>query len=402
MLRAPLEGTLVLDLSRILAGPSCTQFLADHGARVIKVERPGGGDESRQFGPPFVGDVSVYFLSCNRGKESIAVDMKSERGFALVRELMAQADVLVSNFRPGVLEGLGLGWEACHEANPRLVMGTLSGYGASGLPEWCQRGAYDVVMQGMGGIPSVTGHPDGPPMKVGASIADLVAGLHLGQGILLALLERERTGRGSHVEVSMQESQASLLTYLAGHVLNAGLAPRRLGNRHPNVAPYCAYEVADGWMNLAVPNDLIWARFCAAIDRPQLVSDARFESNPERVRNVDELDAILEPILRERSLAEWVEHLDEARVPCGPILTVPQVLAHPQLAARGFVLEQEHPTLGAVRGMASPVMVGPGRSAPLPPPRFAEHTEAVLRELLALETDEIAELDARGVVERAR
>ncbi len=378
----PLTGVRVLDLSRVLAGPYCSMALADMGADVIKVEHPEGGDDTRRFGPPFVEGESTYYLAVNRNKRSLALDLKAAEGKAVLWKLVEQADVLLENFRPGALERLGFGYAACAARNPRLVYCSVSAFGHHGDPAWTRRPGYDVILQGMGGIPSLTGPLDGPPSKVGASIADVVSGMYATQGVLLALLARDRTGRGQHVDVAMLDGQVSLLTYLASAWLNAGVEPPRVGNRHLSVAPYSAYRAADGWLNLAVANDALWAKFCALLERPDLLEDARFATNPDRVRNVEALDAALAPTLAQRTVAGWLEVLDAAGIPAGPILTVPQVLGHPQLLARGMVPSLPHPTLGTVRATGVPVRLSdtPG-AARTAPPALGEHTDAVLTEL---------------------
>ena len=394
----PLTGLRVLDLSRVLAGPYCSMTLADMGAEVIKVERPGEGDDTRRFGPPFVKGESTYFLSVNRNKRSLALDLKSPEGREVLWKLVDQADVLLENFRPGALNRLGFSYDACRKRNRRLIYCSISAYGHAGEPEWSQRPGYDVIMQGMGGIPSVTGPVDGPPYKVGASIADVAAGMWATQGILLALLARHTTGKGQLVDQAMFDGQVAMLTYLASAWLNAGEVPPRVGNRHLSVAPYCTYEAKDGYLNLAVANDSLWGRFCELLDRPDLLDDPRFRSNPDRVRNVDALDAALAPTFASRSVAHWVAKLEGAGIPAGPVLSIDQVLEHPQLAAREMVTSLPHPTLGEVKMTGLPIRLSrtPGRVR-TPPPAVGEHTGEILVEL-GYDGAAIAELRAAGVV----
>lgn len=394
----PLDGLRVVDLSRVLAGPYCSMCLGDMGADVVKVEQPGKGDDTRRFGPPFVDGVSTYYLAINRNKRSIAIDLKSAAGKSLLWQLIDGADVLVENFRPGALDRLGFGYEAVAAKNPRLVYCSISAFGHEGLPEWSRRPGYDLIMQGMGGIPGLTGPPEGAPYKVGASIADVVSGMVAFEGVLLALLARARTGRGQRVDAAMLDGQVALLTYLATAWLNAGVAPPRLGNRHLSVAPYSTYAAADGWLNVAVANDALWQRLCAALDRPDLAADPRFATNPDRVRHVDALDAALAPILAARPRDAWITTLTAAGVPCGPVLTLEQTLAHPQLEARGMVARMAHHTLGAVTLTGIPTRLGatPGQLR-RPPPALGEHTDDILA-ALGHDPAAIAALRAAGVV----
>jgi len=395
----PLDDILVLDLSRVLAGPYCTMQLADMGATVIKVEEPKGGDDTRAFGPPFVGGEACYYLSVNRGKRSIAIDLKSPEGIGLVHGLAARADVVVENFRPGTAERLGLGYPRLAEANPRLIYASISGFGHAGLPEYFGQPGYDVVIQGLGGGPSITGEPDGEPMKSGNSIADLLAGLLCFQGILLALLARQRTGRGQQVDISMLDGQVSLLSYHAGRFLNTGEVPRRMGNRHPTIVPYQTFRAADGYFNLAVGNDRLWVQFCKQIDRPDLSADARFVTNRQRVENRELLIPVLADLFATRPVAEWLALFDAAGVPAGPIYTLDQTFAHPQLLARQMVVELPHPRAGTVRVTGCPVRLSetPAEVGPAPP-LLGQHTREILREQLGLEEAEIQRLLLAGVV----
>ena len=383
---APLDDLLVFDLTRVLAGPFCTQLLGDLGARVVKLEHPDGGDDTRAFGPPFLGGESCYFLSVNRNKESVALDLKTPAGRDLARRLALRADVLVENFRPDVLPRLGLGQEELRRENPRLVYCSISGFGHSGDPAWVARGGYDLVVQGLSGVQALTGAVDGPPTKVGLPIADLVAGMHGALGVLAALHARTRTGRGQHVDVSMLDAQVSLLTYYAGIHLGTGAVPGRFGNAHPTIHPYQTYRAQDGHLNIACGNDAMFRAFAGAIGLPALAEDARFATNPLRVQHRGALDALLVPRLAEQPVATWLERLDAAGVASGPILGVGEVLAHPQLAARGMRVEVAHPTLGVHRTLGVPVRLSetPGavRTAP---PLLGQHTRSTLCELLGLE-----------------
>jgi len=373
----PLTDLLVLDLSRVLAGPFCTMHLADMGAEILKVEQPGVGDDTRRFGPPFYKGASTYFLAVNRGKKSLTADLKNPDDLALIRRIALQADVLVENFRPGTLERLGLGWEELHRDNPRLVYASIAGYGAVvGLDDYLKRPGYDLVAQGVGGIQALTGHPDGPPTRCGASIADLTAGLYAFQGILLALLARHRTGRGQRVDISMQDCQAALLTYHATAQLLADVPGERLGNAHPSIAPYATFLTADGHINIGAANDAMFRRLCEALGSPELATDPRFVTNADRVTHRDALHDVLNTLTREHPRDALTALLSAHGVVAGPILGVEQVLQHPQVQARGMVLSQAHPTLGTVQSIANPIMLlDTPAGYELPPPELGQHSD---------------------------
>jgi crotonobetainyl-CoA:carnitine CoA-transferase CaiB-like acyl-CoA transferase len=370
---APLIGIRVLDLSRVLSGPYATMTLADLGADVVKVEEPGHGDDTRAFGPPYADGVSTYFLSINRGKRSLALDLKSAEGRRLVWELALVADVLVENFRPGVADRLGLSPDALHAVNPRLVYCSISGFGR-GVP----RPGYDLMVQGLSGIPSLSGEADGPPTKCGASIADLVAGMNAVQGILAALYRREHTGRGGLVDVPMLDGQRALLTYHASAALNAGTQPTRIGNAHPSIHPFCAYSAADGWLNLCVGNDSQWAAFCGVLARPEWVADPRFSTNRGRVENRVALDLLLGPLIAGRAVDSWLALLDAAGVPCGPVRTVVQALAEAD------TVTHDHPAGGTpVQTLPLPWSLdGAPRAAERRAPQLGEHGEEVVADWL--------------------
>jgi crotonobetainyl-CoA:carnitine CoA-transferase CaiB-like acyl-CoA transferase len=396
MKKPALDGIRVLDLTRILSGPYCTQILADHGADVIKVERPGSGDDTRRFGPPFVGEDAAYFLSINRNKQSVCVDLKNPEGAALVRELAARSDVVVQNFRPGAAERLGLGAEDLHAINPKLVYCSISGFGQTG--PWSSKPGYDLAVQGLSGVMSITGTSDGPPTKVGTSIADIVTGMYAAQGILLALYRRSVTGVGDTVDIAMLDSMVSLLTYQAGNYFATGTPPARAGNRHPNIVPYETFQAEDGWFNLAVGNDKLWARFCEATGRDDLAADVRFTTNPDRVAHREELFSQLSELFADRPVTYWVELLETAGIPCGPILDVSQVLTHPQVLAREMVTEADgQPLTGTpVKLEAAPAV------APRHPPKLGQHTASVLAEVLGYDDARVASLAAAGVIDTAQ
>lgn len=399
----PLDDLLVLDLTRVLSGPYGSMQLGDFGARVIKIERPGEGDDTRAFGPPFLRGESVYFLSINRNKESLAVDLKKAEGQALVRELAARADVLLENFRPGALERLGLSYAALREVNPRLVYTSLSGFGHAGAPEWVARPGYDLVVQGMSGLASLTGEPEQPPLRCGVAIADLVAGLYGVIGTLVALHARERTGRGQHVDVSMLDGQISLLTYYAGNFFATGETPVRMGNRHPSIVPYGTFRSRDGYFNLACGTDAMWRALAGEVlGRTDLASDPRFATNAGRVERRNELLQEVEQILATQPSAWWLACLEAAGIPCGPIYTVAEALGHPQVQARDMVVGLKHATAGDLQVTGVPVRLSetPG-SVRTPPPRLGEHTRQVLGELLGKTGKELDELARRGVISGA-
>ena len=399
MLRdGPLTGLKVLDLSRVLAGPFCSMNLGDMGADVIKVERPDGGDDTRKFGPPFINEVSTYYLAINRNKRSIALDLKSERGKEILWQLIDEADVLLENFRPGTLARLGFDYETCRERNKALIYCSISAFGHDGEPAWSSRPGYDLIIQGMGGIPSITGQVGGPPSKVGASIADVVAGMNAFTGILLALYAREKTGLGQRVDTSMFDGQVSLLTYLATAFLNTGKVPPRLGNRHLSIAPYSTYEASDGWLNIAVANDKLWWAFCNTIERADLITNPLFESNTVRVKHVDRLDIELNKALQQETVSTWVERLTEAGIPAGPVLTLDQVLTHAQLQARNMLPQMTHPTAGEIQmtGIPHRLSETPGQLR-LSPPELGEHSKEILQEL-GFTKPQICTLESDGII----
>lgn len=392
----PLDGIRVVDLSRVVAGPYCTMTLGDMGADVVKIEQPGRGDESRAFGPPFLGGESPYYLSINRNKRSCTVDLKHEAGRAVVRRLIAGADVVIQNFRPGAAARLGLDYETVAARRPEVVYCSISGFGEGG-PD-ADRPGYDLIVQGESGLMDLTGEADGPPTRIGTSIADLTAGMMAAQGILLALYARRTTGRGQHVRVAMLDAVASLLTYNAGNYFASGEVPTRRGNDHPSVVPYQTLRARDGWMNLGIANDSLWVRYCDAVGRPDLRDDPRFATAPERVRHRDVLVPIVVEITAGRTVAEWMDVLGAAGVPCGRIRNVAEVCTNPQLTARGKVVEHPHPTAGRVRMIGQPIELSetPGR-IDRAPPLLGEHTDEVLR-AAGYTDEEIRAFRAAGAV----
>ncbi len=397
MTDAPLAGLTVVDLTRVLAGPYCTMLAADMGARIIKIEHPVRGDDTRAWGPPFLGNESAYFLSINRNKESLAIDFKSSDGRQILEHLIAGADVLVENFRPGTLNDLGLGYDALSAKHPRLIYVSISGFGQNG-PRRDEAG-YDAVIQGEGGLMSVTGTPEGPPVRLGVAVADLAAGMFAFQGMLLALIARGRTGRGQLVDVALLDSVVALLTYQASRYFATGDPPARTGNRHTAIAPYDTFDTADGVLILAVGNDDQWRRLCGALKTPALAEDERFRTNEDRVRHHQALHANLEDILKQQAAAAWVRLLRSAAVPCGSVRSLDEVLADPQLIARGMITTLDHSSIGGIQTVGLPVKLSatPG-SLRTAPPRLGEHTRRLLTDDVGLNAETVALLEKRGVI----
>lgn len=382
MSTGPLSGIRILDFGRVLSAPYSTLYLADLGADVVKVEHPDGGDDTRSFGPPFVDGMSTYFLSINRGKRSIILDLKTEKGRNKAKELALVADVVVENFRPDVMSKLGLGAEQLLKEHPRLIYASLNGFGQ----QQPQRPGYDLMVQGASGIPSITGPVDGEPYKCGASIADLVAGMNLTQGILAALYRREKSGLGGTVEVPMIDGMRSLLTYHAGAYLNGGIVPKRMGNGHPSIHPFRPYLTKDGYLNVCVGNDRIFGRLAQALNEPGWRKDERFKTNPDRVEHRAELNALLEPLLAQKTRAEWKEIFEEYGVPVSGIASIPEALDEADL------VEHRHP-VGAdiIRSLPLPFLLnGEPRAAQRRPPKLGEHTEEICAEWLGQKSSSIS------------
>lgn len=387
----PLSHVRILDLSRIMAGPWCGQVLADLGADVIKIERAGAGDDTRKWGPPFLKDSegeatqeSGYYLSVNRGKRSVELDLKSEEGRAAVRALAAESDILLENFKTGTLEKMGLGYEDLKKINPRLIYCSITGFGSTG--PMAKDAAYDFMIQGMGGLMSVTGGADGTasagPQKVGIPIIDIMTGMYASIGVLAALSNRDETGEGEHIDLAMLDVSVAMLSNQAMNYLVSGEKPVRRGNRHPNIQPQDVYPVADGYIVLAVGNDQQFERFTEVIERPELAKNPKFQSNAARVENLDELESLIKDALANRTITEWVSAFAAAGVPSGPINTIDRVFDEPQVQHRKMLREIPHPVSGTVSQVVSPLNF---RNAPLSfdkaPPLLGEHTEEVLKAL---------------------
>jgi formyl-CoA transferase/CoA:oxalate CoA-transferase len=393
----PLAGVKVLDLSRVLAGPYCSMLLGDLGADVVKVEIPGKGDDTRAWGPPFLKGESIYFLSTNRNKRSITIDMKTPRGLAIVRELAARADVLLENFRPGTMDRLGLTWESLSAANPRLVLCSISGFGTTG--PYADRPGYDLIAQGMGGFMSFTGEVGGGPLKVGLPVADINAGMFAAFGIASALFARAQSGKGQRLETSLLEGQVAQLVYQAQRYFATGVSPRPEGNVHPLIAPYATFPARDGHVNIAVGNDGLFASFCRAFGLDDLPGDERFATNARRVENRAELTRRIEQVFAQHTVDGIARRLDAAGVPCGPILPLAEVLTHPQVLARRMVVDVDHPRAGRLKLTGVPVKFEATPGAVVrPPPGLGEHTREVLVEWLSMSGSAIDDLVAGRVV----
>ncbi len=403
--QGPLDGIRILDLSRVLAGPFGTQVLADLGAEVIKVERPGVGDETRTWGPPYVTDPqgedtteSAYYLCANRNKRSVTVDFSRPRGVALVKRLLARCDALVENFKVGGLAKFGLGYEQLRDEFPGLVYCSITGFGQTG--PYAHRPGYDMMAQGMGGLISITGEPDRPPSKVPVAINDIMTGMYTGVAMLSALRHRDLTGEGQHVDVGLLDVQISWLANVASNYLVGGRIPQRLGTAHPNTVPYQVFPTGDGFIIIAANNDGQFERFCEVAGAPDLLDDPDFTTNALRVRNRGRLVPMVEAITRTRGTAAWMEALEAAGVPCAPVNTMDQVFADPQVQARGMQIRMPHPLAGAeVPLVGSPVKLsGTPVSYRRAPPTLGEHTEEVLSEVLGLSESECEGLRAEGVI----
>ncbi|QVQ25084.1 CaiB/BaiF CoA transferase family protein [Achromobacter deleyi] len=399
---APLTGIRVLDLTRVLAGPWCTQNLADLGAEVIKIERPGSGDDTRAWGPPYLKDEAghdtteaAYYLSANRNKMSVALDIASPRGAELVRELALQSDILVENFKVGGLSKYGLDYDSLKEINPRLIYCSITGFGQTG--PYASRPGYDFMIQGMGGLMSITGErddlPGGGPQKAGVAVADLMTGMYSTVGILAALLERAKSGLGQHIDMALLDCQVTMLANQNLNFMTSGTAPKRAGNAHQNLVPYQVFAASDGHLIVAVGNDSQFRNYCGAIGLPELSADPRFSTNPQRVKNREELVPLLAERMATGERDHWLAALESVGVPAGPINTLDQVYEDPHVLARGMKRELPHPAAGTVPMAASPLKFsGSPVEYRRPPPMLGEHTEQVLSEKLGLSAEEIQAL----------
>ena len=400
----PLQGFRVLDLSRILAGPWASQMLADLGAEVIKIERPGSGDDTRGWGPPYMPDESAaattesaYFHGANRGKQSLCIDMGKPRGQALIRDLVKHSDVLIENFKVGGLARYGLDYDSLKTVNSKLVYCSITGFGQTG--PYATRAGYDFMIQAMGGMMSVTGEADGQPMKIGVALADVLTGLYAANAIQAALIHQRETGQGQYIDMALLDVQVATLANQAMNYLATGISPRRLGNAHPNIVPYQAFQTADGYIILAVGNDAQFERFCDLAEVPEIAADERFRKNSDRVGHRETLVPQISAIMQSKTSADWLEQLNSRGIPCGPINDIEQVFADPQVQHRGLQLELEHPVAGKVASVANPIRLS---QTPIEydqsPPLLGQHTDAVLQRILNLDADAIAELRNHAII----
>jgi crotonobetainyl-CoA:carnitine CoA-transferase CaiB-like acyl-CoA transferase len=404
----PLSHLTVLDLSRVLAGPWCTQLLADLGAEVIKIEKPGAGDDTRSWGPPFLKDEkgrdtaeSAYYLGCNRGKKSVAIDFTQAEGRAIVLDLARGVDIVIENFKVGGLAKYGLDYPSLAEINPRLVYCSITGFGQTG--PYAERAGYDLIIQGMSGFMSVTGErddlPGGGPQKAGIAISDLMTGMYACSAILAAIAHRDAGGRGQYIELSLLDSAVAMMAVMNMNYLVSGVPPVRAGNAHQNIVPYQVFACADGHLILAVGNDAQFARFCEVAGKPEWARGPRFAANAERVKRRDDLVPLVAAVMLTRTQREWLEALERVGVPCGPINLLDQVFADPQVLSRGMRLDLPHPMSGTVPQVGNPLhfSVTPVAYTRAPPP-LGEHTAAVLRERLSFRDEGLKDLVERGVI----
>ncbi|MFN9095203.1 MAG: CaiB/BaiF CoA transferase family protein [Alphaproteobacteria bacterium] len=395
----PLSGLRVLDLTRVLAGPTCTQMLGDLGAEVIKIERPEAGDDTRGFAPPFVPNTkeSAYFVGVNRNKKSVTLDIAKPEGQAIIHKLLEHCDILVENFKVGALAKYGLGFEQLAKTHPRLIYCSITGFGQTG--PYAPRPGYDALIQAMGGVMSLTGEPNGSPQKVGVPVADLFAGLYGCIGILAAVNHRNDTGQGQQIDIGMLDTHVAWLANQGMNYLATGENPPRLGNQHPNIAPYQEFPTKDGYIILAVGNDPTFERFCKAFGQEALLADPRFATNPIRVQNRQLVTDTLTPVMKSKTTAEWIEALEALKIGCGPINTLEQVFADPHVQAREMVVEMAHGSGETVKVIANPVKLSATppsyRSAP---PVLGEHTQDVLTSVLKMSAADIAALKEKGIV----
>jgi crotonobetainyl-CoA:carnitine CoA-transferase CaiB-like acyl-CoA transferase len=393
----PLEGIRVLDLSQVVVGPYCTMLLGDLGAEVIKVERPDRGDDTRAWGPPFVESESAYFLSLNRNKKSVTLNLKEPEGLKVLLDLAAKSDVLVQNFKPGTLERLGAGYETISKVNPKIIYCSISAYGPTG--PYKDYAGYDVIVSAIGGMMSITGERDGPPTKVGVAITDVATGMLAHGSIIAALYARDKTGKGQQIDLSLLETQVSVLINQASNYLVGGMVPHRWGTCHPSIVPYRAFEAKDNYVVVGAGNDSLYQRFCAAVGHPEWAEDPRFLTNPDRVKHRDVLEGMIQEILQTRTAEEWFHVLSKAGVPCGPVNTLDRTFQDPQVLHRDMVHEIDHATAGRIKLTGLPVKFGDTPAEiRIPPPTLGQHTDEVLENLLGYDGNRIKNLRSGGMI----
>ena len=388
----PLTGLRVLDLSRVLAGPYCTMMLADYGADIVKIEPPKVGDDSRAFGP-FVGKESAYFMSLNRNKRSMTLNFKRQAECDVFKEMVKYADVVVENYRPGTMEKFGLGYDELKKINPKIIYDACSGFGHSGPYQY--KPAYDIIVQAMGGIMSITGPEGGEPCRVGASVGDIIAGMFTAYGVMMALYHREKTGEGQKVDVGMLDCQVAVLENAIARYVTSGSVPTPLGNRHPSISPFSSFTAKDGHIIVGAGNDRLWTKLCNILGKPELLTDPRFNTNGNRTAHVKELTAILNEVFSTKTIEQWMEVLEAAELPCAPINTVDKIVNDPQIKARNMIVELEHPVAGHLKMAGVPVKmsVTPG-AVERPAPLLGQHTAELLKEILGWDEAETAKFFA--------
>ncbi len=394
----PLEKIRVLDVSRVLAGPFCSMILADLGAEVIKVEKPGVGDDTRAWGPPFINGESAYYLSVNRGKKSVTLNLKSEKGKEILYKLAEKSDVFLENFRPGVAAKLGINYESIKQVNPRIVYCSISGFGQTG--PYSNRTAYDIIIQGMGGFMGITGEPERPPVRIGVAITDLGTGMYAAIAIISALWLREKTGKGQYLDLSLLDTSVSWMTYMAQNYFATGKSPKPMGSAHPNIVPYQCFKTKDSkYMVLAIGNDNFWRVFCETVGLKDLANKPEFRTNSGRVENKNKLIPLLEKLFQGRNRDEWINILNKAKIPCGPVYKMEEIFKDPQVLHREMLVKVKHPKIGELEMVGTPIKFS---ETPLKiskyPPLLGEHTEEVLNKLLGYSKKEIEKLRREKVI----
>ena len=393
----PLEGIKVLDLTRVLVGPFCTMVLSDLGAEVIKVEIPKTGDDSRFFGP-FINEQSLYFLSLNRAKKSVTLNLKAEEGKTILKELIKDFDVLIENYRPGTMEKLGIGYDVLKKINPKLIYAASSGFGHTGPDS--HKPAYDLLAQAKGGIMSITGWPDTPPTRVGMSTGDITAGLFTAIGINAALYHRTKTGKGQKIDVAMLDSQVAILENALARYQVEGISPKPLGNRHPSLSPFQAFLAKDEYFVVAIGNDSLWKKFCNAIDKEEWITDSKFATNIKRNENLEILIPLLEELFLTKNSAEWIELIEESGVPCGPINTIEKVMNDKQIHARNMIVEVDDDVAGTIKIAGNPIKMTtiPEETKRDPVPKLSEHTSEILSKYLGFDEEKLKQLKEDGII----